>query len=448
MENGVICIAGVLGGVGVGLAEPAQAADNVLCVNGDRGLCSDNRAVIVNTATGTASPAKPAVFLDLTKREILGYRTDADLSSVASKDVDCNVGVLCVSERHDAFNHHVVQLRCIQTLKKALRESHQLQAVLRETSENEKEYRPTIAIGMEMFRRQDQAYLDRYVADKVYGLEDLMRDTHYNEEWGYDILHYVPVLTYAKEKHLRLVGLNAPSEIIQAVQDRGLNVLYGEPSVSGLLPSGGVDCSNKRNWKRFQERFSREDIGTPVARAAVKTGCPEGYEMLSAGLARAYEGQCTRDDYMAESVAQYVGDYGGWMVVLAGSNHIEYRDGLPDKIATRVTKALRKNQISIGQDRGGGAASASHRLAASASHSGRAGDPSFTFRGVHTVVPRSVVFPVQARDYPTRSFADYVWFVEQDAGFFENGVNQAPSRLNYQASTSKTRRNEREMTSA
>ena len=73
--------------------------------------------------------------------------------------------------------------------------------------------RPPIAVGMEAFRRQDQAFLDQYVQNPNYSLAQLASDTSYQTEWGYDLLHYVPVLSYAKEKGIRLIGLNAPTQV-------------------------------------------------------------------------------------------------------------------------------------------------------------------------------------------------------------------------------------------
>ena len=73
---------------------------------------------------------------------------------------------------------------------------------------------------MEAFRRQDQAYLDQYVENPEYSLAQLASDTNYQTEWGYDLLHYVPVLSYAKEKGIRLIGLNTPMQVRAARCDR------------------------------------------------------------------------------------------------------------------------------------------------------------------------------------------------------------------------------------
>lgn len=111
----------------------------------------------------------------------------------------------------------------------------------------------------------------------------------------------------------------------------------------------------------------------------------------------------------------HLDQHSGWMVVLAGSNHIEMRDGVPDRIAKRVGKNLARRE----RDGAAGRASTTLRKAVAASSN---------FRGVHTVVPKSVTFPVDAREFPERKYADFVWFVERDAGFVESRVNDAPTR--------------------
>ena len=111
-------------------------------------------------------------------------------------------GVLCVSERHDCFDHHLAQLYTIKQLRKALRQ---------------REDRAQVAVGLEAFQRIHQTYLDRYVsADPNYGLNELFRDVDWQQTWGYDPLHYAPILEDARRTGMRLVGLSPPDELLDA----------------------------------------------------------------------------------------------------------------------------------------------------------------------------------------------------------------------------------------
>ena len=92
---------------------------------------------------GLASPATPDALTSMINTNVLG--AGAPLTR----------GVLCVSERHDCFDHHLAQLYTIKQLRKALRQ---------------REDRAQVAVGLEAFQRIHQTYLDRYVsADPNYG---------------------------------------------------------------------------------------------------------------------------------------------------------------------------------------------------------------------------------------------------------------------------------------
>jgi hypothetical protein len=99
--------------------------------------------VLYDCRRGLASPATPDALASMLNANVLG--AGAPLTR----------GVLCVSERHDCFDHHLAQLYTIKQLRKALRQ---------------REDRAQVAVGLEAFQRIHQTYLDRYVsADPNYG---------------------------------------------------------------------------------------------------------------------------------------------------------------------------------------------------------------------------------------------------------------------------------------
>ena len=99
--------------------------------------------VLYDCRRGLASPASPEALQSMINTNVLG--AGAPLTR----------GVLCVSERHDCFDHHLAQLYTIKQLRKALRQ---------------REDRAQVAVGLEAFQRIHQTYLDRYVsADPNYG---------------------------------------------------------------------------------------------------------------------------------------------------------------------------------------------------------------------------------------------------------------------------------------
>mmetsp|Transcript_6398 Transcript_6398/g.13842 ORF Transcript_6398/g.13842 Transcript_6398/m.13842 type:complete len:419 (+) Transcript_6398:76-1332(+) len=324
--------------------------------------------VLWRTARGDALPATPSSLAQIMKDEFLG-----PVSAAASS------GIVCISERHDDMEHHKIQLKVLMTMKKVLTERSQ------DVSEK-------LSVGMEMFQRRHQIYLDRYVAKpQEYSLADLMRDTKWNSTWGYDILHYLPLLLFAQKFRIRILGLHPSEEEVEFVKLHGLNANNGSSSPPII---GGVRTDDREHAEDFRRvtalQMSLSDFG----------GCVEAME---AAIARQYEVQCFREEYMAETAAiQMASQPDGWIALLAGERHILKRNGLPFRALRRSTNIRMKGFLSL---------------------------PSLN-RGLFTIVPRTEPFPAAAKDAIGMESADYVWYVQRDPSteFREHEVNAAPMR--------------------
>ena len=182
---------GVAGACAVAAApSPADAVEKA-----SKSRAAQLAGVLYDCRRGLASPATPDALTSMINTNVLG--AGAPLTR----------GVLCVSERHDCFDHHLAQLYTIKQLRKALRQ---------------REDRAQVAVGLEAFQRIHQTYLDRYVsADPNYGLNELFRDVDWQQTWGYDPLHYAPILEDARRTGMRLVGLSPPDELLDAVAKAG-----------------------------------------------------------------------------------------------------------------------------------------------------------------------------------------------------------------------------------
>ena len=123
--------------------------------------------------------------------------------------------VFFVGEEHRHQLHHAFQVEMIKAVD-ALDEA------------------PTL-IGLEMCWRQHQPALDAFVfGDKARGGGDLAKlaeRTNWAKTWGYPIELYAEVLNYARDRRLRLCGLNTPYAIIDTVARVGLDRL--PPEVRG-----------------------------------------------------------------------------------------------------------------------------------------------------------------------------------------------------------------------
>ena len=123
--------------------------------------------------------------------------------------------VFFAGEEHTHALHHQLQLELIRAVD-ALDDA------------------PTL-IGLEMCWRQHQPALDAFVFGETArgggNLETLAKRTQWSTTWGYPIELYSDILSYAREKRLRLCGLNTPYPIVRAVGRVGLAGL--QPEVSG-----------------------------------------------------------------------------------------------------------------------------------------------------------------------------------------------------------------------
>jgi len=340
----------------------ATGASAVFADNFQQKISPVNKpGVIWHSAQKRALPAVPATLQKLIHHEWFG-------NSAASSSIDYSTtGIVCISERHDDFEHHLVQLKCIQSLRSALGKKGSTTGT-----------KHLLTVGMECFHRRHQEFLDKYIEVQSYGLRDLKRDTNWDKVWGYDFLHYAPLLTYAKSKNVRIYGLHPSDEMVHSVLSRGLDAVP-----TSLIK--GVESHQPTHYAQYK-------------RIMGLTADAQSNPHYMGIFNRAYLVQCFREEYMAESVSLQVKRYkshkqGHWTAVLAGENHILGRGGIP-------SRALRKSAKFLTQ-----------------------GDS--VNRGLYTIIPRTIAFPVIANDAPGSSSADYVWFVEND-NLQNDKVNASP----------------------
>ncbi|CAM9480719.1 unnamed protein product [Heterosigma akashiwo] len=144
-------------------------------------------------------------------------------------------GVRCVvvGEAHTHPLHHRLELQVVEAL-------HALA---------DPETAP-LAVGLEMFYRQHQAALDRYVF-RGGTLGQLRRETDWDRTWGFSFAAYSKIFRYAQLNGIRLVGLNAPGALVSLVGKSGIDGL--PPQLKELLPE--MDLNNKQHKDRFMNKM-------------------------------------------------------------------------------------------------------------------------------------------------------------------------------------------------
>ena len=202
--------------------------------------------------------------------------------------------VVLVAETHDRYEHHLTQLEIIRRL-------HALN--------------PRLVIGMEAFQQPYQAVLDDYIEGRL-DEQALLRDTEYYRRWKFDFRHYEPILAFAREHRLPVVALNLPVELTDRVSRVGIEGLT--ETERGQIPAA-IDHSDTAYAERLR---------------AV-------YESHPAVDGRGFDGflevQLAWDEGMAERAADYLAAHPGTnMVLLAGTGHLAYGSGIPQRLQRRL----------------------------------------------------------------------------------------------------------------
>ena len=195
----------------------------------------------------------------------------------------------------------------------ANRASHQVQLqVLKYCYEK---FGNNIAIGMEMFTRQYQPFLDQWIAGET-DEKKFLEDTHWYKEWGYEYNLYKPILDFAREKGIPVLALNAPKDVVKMVSKKGLIDLSDEEKK--LLPE--VDTSD------FFHRVYIEKI-------------IKGHIDRSADIERYNNVQSLWEEYMAQTIVNYLSSWEGKdkkILVFTGNGHIFYDFGIPKRVFRRT----------------------------------------------------------------------------------------------------------------
>jgi uncharacterized iron-regulated protein len=202
--------------------------------------------------------------------------------------------VVFVGETHDRYEHHLNQLAIVRAMHAQ---------------------DPRLAIGLEFFQQPFQDHLDRYVAGEL-DEAGMLKGTEYFERWRYDYRLYRPILRFAREQGIPLIALNVPRELTEKVSEKGLDGLG--PEERAQIPA----------------QMDREDQAYRARIRAVFAQHPGSAER---SFEHFLEAQSLWDEAMADRAARFLREYPDHrLVVLAGSGHLVYRQGIPNRLLRRV----------------------------------------------------------------------------------------------------------------
>lgn len=227
---------------------------------------------------------------DATATRVVDLRRLPELNAIIPELADRRV--VFVGETHDRYSHHLNQLAVIRGLQQR---------------------RPDLVIALEFFQQPFQRHLDDYVAGSI-SEKEMLRRTEYFSRWQFDYRHYRPILRYARKAGLKLLALNIPGELTRKVGRQGFEGLTAEQraQLPEIREAGEV----------YRDRLK-----------SVHEQHPEG----GGSFEHFVEAQLLWDEAMAERAAEFLRRYPGRpMVVLAGSGHVVFGVGIPDRLKRRV----------------------------------------------------------------------------------------------------------------
>ncbi len=200
--------------------------------------------------------------------------------------------LIFIGESHTSIDFHRAQLRIIEELLRSGKR---------------------IFIGLEMYPRTEQKYLDEW-CEGFLTETGFVQLSQWYKNWGYHWHYYREIFVFARDHGIAMFALNAPREVVSAVTRKGIANLTPEERAQ-IAPK--IDTASEEHFTLFKAFFEEE------------TGM---HSMMSDSQARAmYASQCTWDATMgfnAVTALKEHGDQNTVMVVLIGSGHVAYGLGI------------------------------------------------------------------------------------------------------------------------
>ncbi len=221
--------------------------------------------------------------------------------------------VVLVGEQHDDPNTHRL-------------ESAILQGLMRRGV--------PITVSLEMFERDVQGVLDRYLAGAI-SEEDFLNATR---PWPRYATDYRPLIEMARGHGWRVIAANVPRRLAADLSKAGQAAYEMAKAEDRPWMASELQCPQDDYFKRFSEQMG----GHPMAGAAPpkdSAAAAKAAEDQRALVERFYLAQCLKDETMAESIARaFATQEGrpGTIVHYDGAFHSDYGQGTAERVRRRL----------------------------------------------------------------------------------------------------------------
>jgi uncharacterized iron-regulated protein len=239
-----------------------------------------------------------------------GAGTEIAASDVAQRLRDTRI--LLIGESHTSRESHRVQFQVIEALHRAGRR---------------------VIIGLEMYPYTAQPALDRWSRGAVGGPaamseEAFIKESAWYLHWGLNFGYYRDIFLFARDNGLRMVGLNAPRDVIAAVRKKGLRNLT--PEEARQIPAD-IDAENAEHLTLFKTYFGGGDAthgGTGATGGTSGTSASGTNESVWKDMLGAQAAWDATMAFHAVKAWREAKDERAIVVVLVGSGHVAYGLGI------------------------------------------------------------------------------------------------------------------------
>ena len=206
--------------------------------------------------------------------------------------------VFIIGEAHDNYQCHTFQRDFIEALYKKY---------------------PNIIVGFEFFYREDNPVLEQWRNGQITE-EELIKKTEWYKRGGLNFGYTRLITDVIKKYKIKTIGLNVPRNILRTVSRKGFDNL--SPEEKKLFPT--LSIPNVEH-----EYFIKSIFGTFAVQVPM-------------WFTNVYTAQKCWDVIMAESMRMTLAqkEFKGFKgVIIAGSNHVSYKLGIPFRYAKADAKA-------------------------------------------------------------------------------------------------------------
>jgi uncharacterized iron-regulated protein len=245
---------------------------------------------------GSLAPSyTPHRVFDTRKKQFIDFETLA--SRLAAADL------VFVGEQHNDPATHRMELAILEGIARR---------------------RDSVVLALEMWERDVQPLLDRYLAGSA-NEEELLRD---GRPWKNYAADYRPLVELARARNWPVIASNVPRPLASLVSRGGLAALDTLSFGVRQRVAANVACPEDEYFEKFREvmgDMSSHQPGTSPDSSAAR-------------LLRIYQAQCIKDETMGESVAR-AWSPGRLVVHYNGAFHSDFRLGTVDRARQRAEGA-------------------------------------------------------------------------------------------------------------